>query len=330
MRYSKIKGVLTMKVFIVNMSKQDKLYRIVVAKKNKETKKVEYGVAELTEAMLKDKMMRGLRVENAGLKNGVIVGTTGSLDRFLESNRFKPVVIMVELIDSRDKTLGYRISDSQGRVKNVRAEVLIDNARAAKQRGLIAIQNGAFVSQQGVKEHIRSFSSTGYPKEIIAYRNKKPINNGIKYGENKKNIQKIKEIFNKEQIQQLLIGKERGVNIKVYANPKYSAKQMEQIRLGLQQKVNVRLFLDPEFSALQMNRLRAEIAHGFDVSSYANPKYSIAQMAQIRLGVLAGVDISLYANPDTKANEMEEIRIRLENGIWCDCESSKLDPNKIY
>ena len=29
-----------MKVFIVNMSKQDKLYRIVVAKENKETKRL--------------------------------------------------------------------------------------------------------------------------------------------------------------------------------------------------------------------------------------------------------------------------------------------------
>ena len=49
--------------------------------------------------------------------------------------------------------------------------MLIDNARG-KERGLIATQNGAALYHSKVYEHIRSFSSTGYPKEIIAYRNK--------------------------------------------------------------------------------------------------------------------------------------------------------------
>lgn len=320
-------------IFIVGITKtsnSDQLYRLLLVKKGDDGKP-KYEMADVTDGALKAKMAQGMQIENAALVGNRLKGTTGSLDRFLVNQNPKPFVILSEIVDASGTKLGYRIADCNGMVKAVKLDEILKFCRKIKQAGGIVFQNGIYVEKsEGVSEHIRSFKKEGYPKEVFGVRKKvNDYKSNINYADNKKNASKIEEIFNPQQIEQLKLGKQHGVDITVYANKALSAEQMCEIRKGLESKVNVKLYADPRFSVTQMKRLRAEMEAGYDVSPWANPAYSIAQMTQIKLGVLAGIDISLYANPKTTAEEMSEIRMRLEAGIWCDCEASKIDPSKL-
>lgn len=319
-------------IFIVGITKtkHGNAYRLLRVRKDSEGKQA-YEAAILSEAVLKSKMAQGLKVENARLSGTELVGTTGSLDRFTAKEGHSPFVIISELVDRYDNTLGYRVADYSGKIRAVRLADLIQHAQKAKARGLIAIQNGMYVEKSGdVKPHIRSYRASGYPKEVFGVD--KPTNTYKAQNDskaNKKNTVKIEEIFTPAQIKQLKLGKEAGVNIALYANREFSAEQMRQIREGLQAGIKAKLYADPKFSLGQMIRLKAEMMVGIDVTPYANPAYTIAQMTQIKLGMLSGVDYTLYANPKTTAEEMSEIRMRLEAGIWCDCEASKISADSL-
>ncbi len=311
----------------VNKTGNNTTYNVLVSSKGK------YEIAEVPEHVLKDKLQRGMKVNNVELKGSEIVGTTGSIERFNNKNGFRPFVILSRLVDSQDNTLGYRISDYKGVVKAIKLADILAYAEKVKNNGLAAIQNAIYVEKaETTKAFIKSFNTEGFPKEVIAIKQQ---NNNyrhtvkVSYPENKKNISKISEIFNPKQIEQLKMGKANGVNIALYANKSFSAEQMQQIREGLEKKIKARLYADPKFSVVQMSRLKLDMIAGIDVSDYANPVYSNGQMTQLKLGKLSGVDISLYANPKTSIQEMSEIRTRLEMGIWCDCEASKVNPDNI-
>ena len=58
--------------------------------------------------------------------------------------------------------------------------------------------------------------------------------------------------------------------------------QMEEIRLGLKNGLDVSIYADPKFDVWQMREIRQGLQDGLDVSIYADPKFDDGQMAYIR------------------------------------------------
>lgn len=121
--------------------------------------------------------------------------------------------------------------------------------------------------------------------------------------------------FSKYQLDQIERGKEAGLDVSVYTDPKFDAEQMREIRLGLEKGVDVSLYADPKFDAEQMEEIREGLRSGVDVSIYADPKFDWGQMSEIRLGLEEGVDISLFADPKFEWKQMWHIRRGLESGV---------------
>ena len=44
--------------------------------------------------------------------------------------------------------------------------------------------------------------------------------------------------YMKEQYQEILLGKEEGLDISLYSNPEFNWLQMEQIRMGIKDKID--------------------------------------------------------------------------------------------
>lgn len=316
-------------IFIIGIKEKNedkgKIYRLLVT--SKENGEVIYKAGDILGQDLKNKMIHGLKIENAAVVKGEIVGVTGSLERFRGKGINSPFVIISEIRHVNGNILGYRVVNLSGTVKSIRLNDVIKYCREITNRGGLPLQNGAFVEGfQDIKPHIRSFKTEGFPREIIGSRVKqvnKPIMEKKEVGD------RLSERFNKEQINELMAGKISGVDIRIYADERFSAEQMRVVREGLEKGIRAEIYADPRFSVKQMIRLKVENGLGYDVLAYANPEYSLGQMTQIKLGVISGVDTDLYANPKTTASEMEQIRVRLENGIWCDCEASKLDVSKL-
>jgi hypothetical protein len=61
---------------------------------------------------------------------------------------------------------------------------------------------------------------------------------------------------------------------------------MAELRVGLSQGVDVSLFADPRFSANQMFAIRICLYDGVDVSKYADPSIPWEKMIDIRKSLL--------------------------------------------
>ncbi len=98
--------------------------------------------------------------------------------------------------------------------------------------------------------------------------------------------------YRAEQYQEILLGKEDGLDVSLYSNPEFNYLQMEQIRVGIKDKV--------------------------DVSSYADPTYTYETMKQIRLSSYSSIDLKPYLERGFVDDELEEIRLALEEGLLID------------
>lgn len=95
----------------------------------------------------------------------------------------------------------------------------------------------------------------------------------------------------------------------------YDEDQMEEIRIGMEEGLDVSIYADPEYMPLQMEAIRIGLEKGLDVSKYANRKFDWFQMDEIRLGLEYDLPVSRYANPDLSYQIMHEIRLGLAAGI---------------
>jgi hypothetical protein len=276
----------------------------------------------MSEAQVIQLLQRKVKWLNIKLENNKIKGSSGDLKRF-ESKGSRPYVIISQLVNSDGKLIGYKVADYNGGVKNIRIkEVIAYGARATKQ-GCIPVQNAIFVpatkdSDGTVKSaHYKSYPGCNFIEErIVVNRNTDADTRRVSTNKNEKTLNKLEEIYTKEQIEQLKIGKKNGVDIRIYANPALSAEQMAALRNGLQQKVNVRPFAFPEYTVECMKYYTMEAKYGMDIRKYLSPKYSIAQIAELSIAVNEGLDVSKMSDPSLSVRKMQERRIRLENGVF--------------
>lgn len=64
---------------------------------------------------------------------------------------------------------------------------------------------------------------------------------------------------------------------------------MRQIKEGLESGVDVSIYADPKFDSRQMWSIKLGLEGDLDVSIYADPKFDPLQMEQIRLGLVSRV-----------------------------------------
>lgn len=103
-------------------------------------------------------------------------------------------------------------------------------------------------------------------------------------------------MFTEKEQELIDIGKEKGLDTNIYANPCFSYEQMYEILFALDQLNN------PEL-----------------VKQYAKPEYSAEQMSEIYYGCIEGLDVSSFDKPNIPAKKMEELRLRQEvvEGLIC-------------
>lgn len=255
-------------------------------------------------------------------EDGKIKGLYASLDRIVveedATSSNGTCVIVSELVNSENSTVGYKIANVNG-IDNVRVKDVIAMCKRFKKKGIVPIQNAMFVDDtEDVKAHIKK-----YPHDdsiMIEVIPKKKINTQVKRVDSNKNEQTLKkdltEIYSAEQIEQLALGKKSGINIVAYANPSLSAKQMEALRCGLEGGVNVSKIAFPQIDVNCMKMYMKDMKAGLKIDDYINPKYTLGQLCELSLANELGLDYSSMLNPDIREDKMAEIRERLEMSIY--------------
>ena len=88
----------------------------------------------------------------------------------------------------------------------------------------------------------------------------------------------------------------------------FDSMQQKHIEEGLLQGLQVELYADPRFTAAQMQEIRRGLMSKVDVSVYANSDFSDDQMEEIRRGLESGIDVSKYSFPYLASPVMRQKR----------------------
>lgn len=258
---------------------------------------------------------------NIKLENNKIKGSTGSLDRFNQTLKdHKPYVILSQLMNSENRLLGYKIADYNGKVRNIPLKEMLAYGNRVTKAGGVPVQNAIFVPAENDKrEHYKSYPNHTFLTEIIVLNTKEQRQvRKVPIQKNEKTLSKLEEIYNKDQITQLKLGKQQGLDIRVFANPALSAEQMYVLREAMKKNLNVKALAFPEFEVKAMKYYVTCLEDKINIKRFINPKYSIGQLSELSIAEEQGLDLVKMLNPKLTPNEMAEIRERLENNIWKD------------
>lgn len=318
-----------------NAQMPENVYRVLFFRcsNNPYDRQWQFTKHRLTEKQLADMIKsKTARILNATVVKDRIKGTTGSLTRFGPNT----LVVISQIVLEGHGVIGYKVVDFNGNIKNVKLKDLLAYCNEVVKKGGIPLQNAVYVpATENTRDHIRSFENGDFIVELIKMRKVNVPNVGKveekaagKEGEvkeagkkedglnRKDKVKMLEEMYTKEQLKELQLGKEHGVNIKVYSNPRFTPEQMRILREALEEGLPAKIIANPDYDSLAMRYLRADMRNGIDVRNYASPVFDAYQLHQLSLGYTAGVDITKYANPALSAMEMADIREHLESGIW--------------
>ena len=274
--------------------------------------------------------------------SGQITGKGASLSRF--SDLQMRYVILTKLINNENKTIGYKIASTDGTIKNIPLNEMISYGLRADKKGIkYPVENAAFKISK--EDPIKSSFYSAYPEtpffeerifsgkkvekvaraslpnqkkaeEIVREAEKVNSKTNIKQQDTKP---KLSDIFNKEQLWQIYIGKNNGVDFRVYANPQLSVEQMQAIREGLESGVkpsDARLIAFPEYKADCMSVYLSDLKEGLNIKKYLNPKYNTSQLFRLSEAVELGLNIDKLLERDYTAAEMSEILTREKTKVY--------------
>ena len=140
--------------------------------------------------------------------------------------------------------------------------------------------------------------------------------------------------YNSDQIEQILLGLEKGLDVSIYENPKYDSNQMEQIRFGLLENLDVSIYATPEYNYEQMHKIHMGLKKEVDVTLYANPQLDSNQMALILQGLEDSLDVKKYNNPSFSFYQMcliyTGLKANLDVDIYANPEFNYSQMKEIY
>ena len=119
----------------------------------------------------------------------------------------------------------------------------------------------------------------------------------------------------REQHQEILLGKEEGLDVSLYSNPEFNWLQMEQIRVGIKDKVDVSIYADPSYSYETMKQIRLSIYSSKNLTDYLNRGFVDDELEQIRLALEDDLPIDTWLTDDMYAQQLFEIRTGLYEGL---------------
>lgn len=115
----------------------------------------------------------------------------------------------------------------------------------------------------------------------------------------------------KEQRQEILLGREEGLDVSIYANPELNWLQMEQIRMGMKDKVDVSIYADPSYSYETMKQIRLSFYSSNDLTDYLERGFVDDELEEIRLALEDELPIDTWLTDDMYAQQIHEIKVGL-------------------
>lgn len=115
--------------------------------------------------------------------------------------------------------------------------------------------------------------------------------------------------YTKDQIEEIIEGMKKGLDVKLYSNKEFLSVQMREIRLGLEDKLYVQRYASTEFDWFQMEEIRKGLKEDLDIDMYASPRIPFDRMHEIRLGLKDNIDLTKYRS--LEAGVLKQLRLAI-------------------
>ena len=324
-------GIETFDVYAVtdiNKVNGQEAFSVVIARcqRNAEKKiKWQFKRCVVTSNEIIKSINNGAKWVNAKISaNNKVVGSAASFKRFTASPN-KPIVILSQITNGEvngNRIIGYTVVDHNGTARQVSKKALLEMAVGVAKKGGIPIQNAIVVTQDATKSPmIKSYPNHPFIDECMPQKKNKNVvavpRNDTKQAE--KRLSDAEHKFNKQQLKELKIGKDKGVKYQLYAKCELSPQQMAAIRYGLEKGIDpnrMRALVNPDFKPEIIKMYITSLKHGHDIRTYLNPKYSAAQVAELSIAYAYGLDLSRMSDPKLSCGDMAEIREALLDKTW--------------
>lgn len=269
-------------------------------------------------------------VVNADVRNGKIVSRGASFDRFKKTgmpwqvkrngqvHKITPMLlvgIVTSNYSASQRPVAYRVWTYESGLIGLYAEEVVRYAAAAQKAGRIPFQNAMYIpGRVGQMGFFRPYNDGDFIVEDIRYETKKsltvkpvPVEKAAEDAD-----KQPKNLFNRQQMEQLRLGREHDVDIKQYANPAFNANQMEALRLQLERGINPQRFRNPCYQAQKMRFFTQQLIANRRITELLNPAYTYPQMQRISYAMSRGLDISKIQNPKMSIGQMDDEIIHME------------------
>lgn len=160
------------------------------------------------------------------------------------------------------------------------------------------------------------------------FKNIKKYLNEKKFKKSLKNSGLDESKFNTEQLIQIKMGLEDGLNVSYYINSELSSNQMRIIREGLYKGLDVSKYADSKYNYEQMFQIYRGLEDDINVNYYANPEFSSLQMDLIRYSIYDDLDVSKFADPKYNYKQMLQMYHNILREIEEPLEISIIDKMK--
>jgi len=124
-------------------------------------------------------------------------------------------------------------------------------------------------------------------------------------------------VFDKWQMKEIRDGLEDGLDVSVYADPKYDKDQMYEIRRGLEEGVDVSWYADPEYDNLQMWQIHQILKSGYgkeqmkkirEILKEKTPQPQRNGQRNRRAYAKTIEDYVIHGLPDSTGNEFDVVK----------------------
>lgn len=126
--------------------------------------------------------------------------------------------------------------------------------------------------------------------------------------------------FSPQQLYEIKLGLEHGIDVKKYADPKFTWLQMEQIRLGLEEGLEVSLYAQPNIPVDEMEHIREKILIEKGILDKNEQELQKKRLMNILIAVSVVLIISfslatLYLYKDTYFLKVQKLEMELEESV---------------
>lgn len=263
-------------------------------------------------------IQQGVTCINAEVVNGIAKASPLSFDRF-SKGKIKPFVAITRLVGSKDKLLGYKVIDINGRVMNLKLSKMIEMALKLEPSGNgCLVQNLVFMgANNGKKPYFKEMNDSIPVEKMVSDVTRK-------HAVTDNTVNKSTEQISKEAEAAEKAAKEPKASAKSQqAKKQFTREQAKALFEGEKKGLDVSLLKNPEINAACMRAYILDMENGLDITYYLDPKFDLGQLMEISLAYEEGLDFTPLVDPSIKAEEMSEMRVRMEESIF-------IDYNKVF